>query len=347
MSRRRRSRKKSNIDVLIKFFALIFTLFFTVIVSIISWLVRVIPQIIYFIWSICGYSKSEYFKVTHTPLFKLIFDKGAYGEYLIYRHLDKKITGEHKWLFNTYIPRGETRTTEIDVMLIHSSGIFVFESKNYKGWIFGTESRRVWTQCIKSSENSRAKKYHFLNPIMQNKLHLTCLNDFFSDEQKQLPIYSIVVFGNRCHLKKINLTSGKHNVVLLKQLSSLVPSMILHNNSDNNSTISNSIYSVLYPLTQVSEEIKQKHIADIMAEINQSTNETHNHSNTDANIEISTPEVTNVSPTHTTSNNHTTSNDICPRCGATLVKRTVQKGERAGQTFWGCSNYPRCRYTKS
>jgi ssDNA-binding Zn-finger/Zn-ribbon topoisomerase 1 len=37
---------------------------------------------------------------------------------------------------------------------------------------------------------------------------------------------------------------------------------------------------------------------------------------------------------------------ICPRCGGTLVTRTVSKGERKGETFVGCSNFPKCRYTK-
>ena len=34
-------------------------------------------------------------------------------------------------------------------------------------------------------------------------------------------------------------------------------------------------------------------------------------------------------------------NDVCPRCGGTLVKRNGKYG-----TFMGCSNYPKCRYIK-
>lgn len=37
----------------------------------------------------------------------------------------------------------------------------------------------------------------------------------------------------------------------------------------------------------------------------------------------------------------------CPRCGAQMVLRTGQSGVRRGQKFWGCSNYPACRYTKN
>jgi predicted RNA-binding Zn-ribbon protein involved in translation (DUF1610 family) len=33
----------------------------------------------------------------------------------------------------------------------------------------------------------------------------------------------------------------------------------------------------------------------------------------------------------------------CPKCGSDMVMREVKKGERTGQTFWGCSRFPACR----
>jgi len=35
----------------------------------------------------------------------------------------------------------------------------------------------------------------------------------------------------------------------------------------------------------------------------------------------------------------------CPRCGGQLVLRTTHKGDHVGESFWGCENYPKCRYT--
>ncbi|WP_309967146.1 restriction endonuclease [Variovorax guangxiensis] len=35
----------------------------------------------------------------------------------------------------------------------------------------------------------------------------------------------------------------------------------------------------------------------------------------------------------------------CPRCAQAMVRRTARKGASAGQEFWGCSDYPRCRGT--
>jgi len=38
--------------------------------------------------------------------------------------------------------------------------------------------------------------------------------------------------------------------------------------------------------------------------------------------------------------------NLCPKCGAELVLKTAQRGPNPGHKFWGCSNFPRCRYTK-
>ncbi|EEF63332.1 restriction endonuclease [Pedosphaera parvula] len=35
---------------------------------------------------------------------------------------------------------------------------------------------------------------------------------------------------------------------------------------------------------------------------------------------------------------------FCPKCEAEMVLRTAQKGCNTGGTFWGCSQFPRCRY---
>ena len=37
----------------------------------------------------------------------------------------------------------------------------------------------------------------------------------------------------------------------------------------------------------------------------------------------------------------------CPKCGASMVRRTAKQGANAGQAFWGCANYPACRGTRA
>ncbi|MEE1279302.1 MAG: topoisomerase DNA-binding C4 zinc finger domain-containing protein, partial [Oscillospiraceae bacterium] len=49
-----------------------------------------------------------------------------------------------------------------------------------------------------------------------------------------------------------------------------------------------------------------------------------------------------------TENIATTSQEIkCPKCGADLIIRTATRGANAGKQFYGCSNYPKCRYIEN
>lgn len=69
-------------------------------------------------------------------------------------------------------------------------GIFVIETKNYKGWIFGNENAENWTQV------NYTKKNTFRNPIKQNWSHIYALKDLLADypQAKYFPI--VVFFGN-------------------------------------------------------------------------------------------------------------------------------------------------------
>ena len=372
---RQRSRSCSKNDGCTNGLYTLCSYFILAVVWFIRGIVYLIPQIVYGIWSIVGYHHSEYRSVTHRSLLSVIFDKGAWGEYLIYRHL-KKMRGEKRWLFNVYLPREGGRTTEIDALLIHESGVYVFESKNYAGWIFGTESQKVWTQCLKPSEKARTRKYHFLNPIMQNNLHLRWLRHQI-DKSDELPIYSVIVFGTRCRLKSIHLTTGQHAVVTHSNLLRRVTG-IAENHQALTAEQINSIYEILYPMTQVGEDVKQKHIQDIEAALQHSlqTEETQTSDTADANTQdavgVDTQEESAIfcevpvipysaenhrtSPADTgTDARHATPDDTplpketqaprCPVCGGALVLRTAKKGCNAGDQFWGCKNYPSCHYT--
>ena len=38
---------------------------------------------------------------------------------------------------------------------------------------------------------------------------------------------------------------------------------------------------------------------------------------------------------------------ICPKCGSKLVLRTAKNGQYAGNQFYGCSGYPKCKYIQN
>ena len=62
---------------------------------------------------------------------------GQFGEYMTeYALKNNNLKGEYIVLKNAYVPL-KNKSTEIDLLMIHEKGIFVFESKNYSGCIFG------------------------------------------------------------------------------------------------------------------------------------------------------------------------------------------------------------------
>jgi len=78
-------------------------------------------------------------------------------------------------------------TTQVDHILVSTKGIFIIETKNYSGWIFGDEKSPVWTQVVYRTKNK------FQNPIRQNYKHVKAIQhllDFLPKEH----IHSIVVF---------------------------------------------------------------------------------------------------------------------------------------------------------
>lgn len=82
------------------------------------------------------YKKTDYYSQTGNSYSEINNDKGLAGEFETWEQL-KSLPGYKKSLFNCYIPKRNGGTTEIDFILIHETGIYIFESKNYGGWIYG------------------------------------------------------------------------------------------------------------------------------------------------------------------------------------------------------------------
>ncbi len=112
--------------------------------------------------------------------------KGYFGELfvrlLLRFRLDEQI---YRRLHNVTIPSLDG-TTQIDHILVSRFGVFVVETKNLRGWIFGSADQETWTQKI--FRNS----YKFQNPLRQNFKHLKGL-----EQMLEIPIdhiHSVIVF---------------------------------------------------------------------------------------------------------------------------------------------------------
>ena len=121
---------------------------------------------------------------------------GSIGEYSVARILNRLNKENYKVYNNLYL-KNKGRTTQIDHLVLSIFGIFVIETKNYKGWIFGNEKSKYWTQTLYK------KKYKIFSPLIQNWSHVNFLKNI-SWKLKSLSYFPIVVFAGSAKLKKIS-----------------------------------------------------------------------------------------------------------------------------------------------
>ena len=206
------------------------------------------------------YNKSQYQHISGNKFFKTVFDKGNYGEFLTFCMLEK--LGESNILTNIYLPKKDGTTTEVDLLLVNATGIYVFESKNYSGWIFGNEKNKMWTQSLKGG-----KKNKFFNPIWQNKGHVSALDEYL-DKQYTDYFYSYIIFSQRCELKKVSYSSPNVYVIKRNALMRVLKKHIAASPNNLSPEEVRDIYSKLKSRTLADEETKKRHIEEIEAKHN-------------------------------------------------------------------------------
>lgn len=211
--------------------------------------------------------------------------RGKYGEYRVANTIQKALCDD-QYVINDIILSNDDKSAQIDHIVINPRGIFVIETKNYSGRIYGNEKQLEWTQVLAYGK----VKNKVYNPLKQNATHVYNVKRIVGN----LPVRSYVVFVQNnteyidapyviplCRLKYV-LHTGE-TVLTTEQIE--------------------NAYNLL--LSHRADISKEQHIENI----------------------------------------HKLQQDlahgICPRCGGNLVLRNVKNGK-----FWGCSNYPKCKFTK-
>lgn len=220
--------------------------------------------------------------------------KGERGEFYVSRMLSKLPEDQYTVLNDVTVP-GKYKTSQIDHIVVSVYGIFVIETKYYKGWIFGTEDSEYWTQ------NIYGYKYKLYNPIRQNKSHILALKSNLP-ELEGLPIFSIIAFSSQARLDNripcncVIYWNEILTVITCRRQVSLTQEQV--------SSITNRILQIrLDPKLVKSRHVSQVYITKFVKE---------------SKIQ----------------------SRICPRCGGRLLLRQGRYG-----SFYGCSNYPNCKFT--
>ncbi|HOJ10974.1 MAG TPA: NERD domain-containing protein [Clostridiales bacterium] len=181
---------------------------------------------------------------------KLPSVKGNLGEISIRIWLKFLNKDKYKVINNVMIPSGNGKPAQIDHIIVSVHGTFVIETKNYKGWIFGSENSPNWTQVIYESKNQ------FYNPILQNEGHVKALKNLLCDYPfiRYIPI---VVFTSKAHFKKLDVTS---HVIYSTELFRIIKNYTGQNISyDDAEKISKAILAA----NKDDEVTRKEHIARI------------------------------------------------------------------------------------
>lgn len=114
-------------------------------------------------------------------------------------------------------PSDNTKTTQIDHIVISCYGIFCIETKGYKGKIYGKEFSNQWTQ------NLSGKKYYFMNPIFQNYAHIKALEAILKPYYPDMVYHSIIAFSGEANLDSIEVNNAK--VCKIAYVSNVIKSL--------------------------------------------------------------------------------------------------------------------------
>lgn len=112
--------------------------------------------------------------------------KGARGERRVNSILDRQLPSREYKVFHDITLPTSRGPTQIDHIVVSRYGIFVVETKNYTGWIFGDARSRQWTQVI------YGKKTRFQNPLRQNFKHRKAIETFLTLSPQH--VHSVIVF---------------------------------------------------------------------------------------------------------------------------------------------------------
>lgn len=96
---------------------------------------------------------------------------------------------------DSYFKTKSGKTVQVDIIAVGRRGVFVIESKDYSGWIFGNGNQSRWTQTIYKN------KSHFYNPIKQNISHINVLKEIVGDNTR---FHSLVIFGDGATIKDVS-----------------------------------------------------------------------------------------------------------------------------------------------
>lgn len=233
--------------------------------------------------------------------------KGQAGEKLIHNIL-MQLPDEYT-VFKDVILKTPKGTTQIDHIVVSKYGVFAIETKNYRGEIYGDDNRKYWTQIIVTDVTYRRKWYKTYTYVTKNR--------FYNPVKQSLAhAYTIKSYLNDWKYLPVVPIVVFCGEAVLANVTASIPVVY-----DNNLIDLIRSYTTTYLTEQeVHDVVTRLDVSDYREVIDDRTHV--------QNLRAAVSE-----------ENHKIASGICPKCGGTLVLRHGKYG-----SFYGCSNYPKCRY---
>lgn len=211
------------------------------------WLLLLFPLV----YGICTfpYYTSAYFRATHLPFLYARCKRGIWGEYRLFRAANV-LGGRTAWLFNLYLPKQDRATTEVDAVLIHESGIYVFESKNLTGTVRGTPDARDWSLTAPNGA-----EYTFYSPLLQNRTHCELVSHLTARNF----VYSVIVFGRDTKLDDIPTAHDGHHICTIDTLPALLTALASRVPHQYSIPTQKNLETALVPYTFASRAVRRRH----------------------------------------------------------------------------------------
>lgn len=167
---------------------------------------------IYFILDYMRFHKSHYRIEAGEGYLITRFNKDLYGEFNIYTKLEKMRKEGKNLMFTHLSGKGKGKDNSGHyIVCVNETGVYVMTSKSMNGLVVGDIASPQWARITDNK-----KKIGFDNPVRANYGHVKELKSFIGD--KELPFHSMVVFNQRCKLKKVEVGEKAISVIKINEL---------------------------------------------------------------------------------------------------------------------------------
>ena len=186
-------------------------------------------------------------------VFKSRWLKGVFGEFLVNRLLSKLPESDYTLLKDVTLPTNDG-TTQVDHIVVSRYGIFVVETKNMKGWIFGSARQKQWTQKIYRHSSK------FQNPLHQNYKHIKALETLLGCSEEHL--HSVIVFiGDSTFKTEMppNVTYARGSIRYIQQFNEVVFS------DKDYARLTESINQIKLKRGVITDLKHRKHVKEVVA----------------------------------------------------------------------------------